>query len=148
MEKQVENLLKDYYWMRNEIDRLEKCLAGSSSPMRSWGVAKYGIESVLSAGSSIRSQAELKNLDIREERLYKRLVTLQSRVYAIETATEDIEGEISKIVYECILDGMTYREIGFHLGLSKDKIRELKREIIRTVAKSERFRILFKELVS
>jgi DNA-binding CsgD family transcriptional regulator len=131
IEKVIEDLLKDYFWMRNEVKRLSKLLYGVNIPMKSWGIAQYGIEAAMPKGSSGKSQAELRDLDIREERLYKRLVSYQEKVYAIEIAADFIKDEKSRIVYDCLLEGMSYQEIANHLGISKDKVRDMKKGIIR-----------------
>jgi hypothetical protein len=143
--EQIEALLRDYRWMRKEVDRLERILFGYSSPMRSWGVSQYGIEATLPKGSPGKSQAELKDMDIREERLYKRLKKYQKIVYAIELAVDFIEDEKMKIVYDCILEGMSYRAIGYHLGISREQVRRMKNKIIDHLCQSCHFLQLLKE---
>jgi DNA-binding CsgD family transcriptional regulator len=139
IEKAIEDLLKDYFWMKNEVKRLSVLLYGVSIPMRSWGVAQYGIEAAMPKGSSGKSQAELRDMDIKEERMHKRLGSYQEKVYAIEIAAEFLEDEKSKIVYDCLLEGMSYREIGNHLGMSKDKARTIKASIIRQLRQKRQF---------
>ncbi|WP_284386133.1 sigma-70 family RNA polymerase sigma factor, partial [Bacillus safensis] len=97
---------------------------GTDIPMRSWGVAQYGIEATLPKGSKGKSQAELRDMDMREERLFKRLRKYEERVYAIEAAASKIEGEKNRVVYDCMMEGMSYRAIGLHLGLSREKVRQ------------------------
>ncbi|MGM7685288.1 hypothetical protein ACSVDA_24600 [Cytobacillus sp. Hm23] len=92
-EKEIENMLKDYHWMNKEIHRLYETLYGRGvaySHIRYKGVAKYGIDSVMPTGSAGKSQAELKDMDLREERNYKRLIKFVERVKVIETTAQEI----------------------------------------------------------
>ena len=68
-------------------------LYGSDIPMRSWGVAQYGLEAATPKGSQARGQTELREMDLREERLFKRLPYFEDRVYAIEIVARTIKGE-------------------------------------------------------
>nr|WP_238409502.1 hypothetical protein [Bacillus safensis] len=91
--KEIEGLVHNYHWMAKEVQRLQHVLYGTDIPMRSWGVAQYGIEATLPKGSKGKSQAELRDMDMREERLFKRLRKYEECVYAIEAAASKIEGE-------------------------------------------------------
>ncbi|MEB3127521.1 sigma factor-like helix-turn-helix DNA-binding protein [Bacillus paralicheniformis] len=128
--KEIEKLISSYHWMAKEVQRLQRVLYGSDIPMRSWGVAQYGLEAAMPKGSPGKSQAELRDMDIREERLYKRLEYFEERVYAIEAAARTIEGEQHKVIYDCMTEGMSYRAIGLHLGISRETVRRMKDEII------------------
>lgn len=128
--KEIENLISSYYWMVKEVQRLQSVLYGSEIPMRSWGVARYGLEAAMPKGSPGKSQAELKEMDMREERLFKRLQYFEERVYAIEAAARTINGERHRVIYDCMMEGMSYRAIGLHLGISRETVRRMKDEII------------------
>ncbi|MDU0070051.1 MULTISPECIES: sigma factor-like helix-turn-helix DNA-binding protein [Bacillus] len=128
--KEIEKLISSYHWMSKEVQRLQRVLYGSDIPMRSWGVAQYGLEAAMPKGSPGKSQAELKQMDLREERLFKRLEYFEERVYAIEAAARKIEGEQHKVIYDCMMEGISYRAIGLHLGISRETVRRMKDEII------------------
>lgn len=49
-------------------------------------------------GSPGKSQDELRQMDMREERLFKRLKYYEERVYAVELGAEKIKGEQHKVV--------------------------------------------------
>lgn len=121
-------LIRDYCMMKKEIERLQRILYGFSIPMRNWGVAQYGIEVTLQ-GSKGKSQAELKDMDIREQKQIERLELYQSRVYAIECAGDFLDREILKIVYDCMLSRMTRQQIAEHLEVSRDSVDKLRAEI-------------------
>ncbi len=67
---------------------------------------------------------------MREERLFKRLKYYEERVYAVELGAEKIKGEQHKVIYDCMMEGMSYRAIGLHLGISRETVRKMKDEFI------------------
>lgn len=122
--------------MKKEIARLQRIIYGSTSPMKSWGVAQYGDEAAMPRGSSGKSYAELRDMDIREEKQIRRLEDYQRNVYALETAIDVLEDERQKIIYDCLLDEMTYRQIALHLSMSKDFVQKQKNDIVRQIRQS------------
>ncbi|KON90393.1 hypothetical protein AF332_20650 [Sporosarcina globispora] len=141
---QIETVLRDYHWMKKEVVRLQKYLYGRPAPMKSWGVAQYGIEAAMPKGSSGKSQMELRSLDIREERLHKRLERLEVRVYAIEYAAELLEDERDRVIYDCIIDGMSFREISYHIGISRNHVKKAKEAILNQLSQKSQFVHLLK----
>jgi hypothetical protein len=125
----ITELIRDYRMMKREIERLQKIIYGKSFPMQSWGVAKYGDEAGMPKGSPGKSQAELITMDIREQKQYKRLEDYQRRVIAIESASDLLNREILKIVYDCMLSGMTRHQIALHLEISRDSVDKLRLDI-------------------
>lgn len=125
----IGELIRDYRMMKKEIQRLQKVIYGRSIPMSSWGVAQYGIEAAMPKGSSGKSQSELKEMDIREQKQIERLEEYQRKVYAIETAGDFLNKEILKIVYDCTLSGMTRKQIAIHLEISIDSVDKLRSDI-------------------
>ncbi|PUB12606.1 sigma-70 family RNA polymerase sigma factor [Paenisporosarcina sp. OV554] len=137
---EITQLIRDYYWMKKEILRLETILFGKNIPMGSWGVAQYGIDAAMPKGSSIRSAKELEKMDIREIRQIERLEAYRWNVYALESAADELDSEILKIIYDCLLDNMTYRQIALHLNISKDQVQRQKAEIIRQMRQTRQMR--------
>ncbi len=129
-------MIRDYNWMRKEITRLQRIIYGSPIPMVKWGVAQYGIEAVMPKGSKGKSHAEMDAMDLREKRQIERLESYQRYVYALETAVDVLEEERQKIIYDCLLDEMTYRQIAMHLNMSKDFVQKQKNEIVRQIRQS------------
>lgn len=136
---QIEELIRDYRWMKNEVRRLEKIIHGETVPMRNWGVAQYGDEASLPSGSKGKSQAELNDADIREERLLNRLDKYQHRVYALEMAGELLEDELERVVYDCLLDRMSYRAIAYHVGFSRNQAKKTKDAILNQLSQNSHF---------
>ena len=129
MEINIAELIRDYRMMKREIERLQRIIYGKSVPMRSWGVAQYGVEATLPHGSSGKSQAELRDMDIREQKQIMRLQEYQRKVFAIESAGDFLNKEILKIVYDCMLSGMTRQQIAVHLEISRDSVDKLRADI-------------------
>lgn len=132
----ISQMIRDYNWMRKEITRLQRIIYGSPIPMVKWGVAQYGIEAVMPKGSKGKSHAEMDAMDLREKRQIERLESYQRYVYALETAVDVLEEERQKIIYDCLLDEMTYRQIAMHLNMSKDFVQKQKNEIVRQIRQS------------
>jgi FixJ family two-component response regulator len=67
------------------------------------------------------------NLAVVESRLD--LFFKKRRVIAIESAGDLLNREILKIVYDCMLSGMTRHQIAIHLEISRDSVDKLRSEI-------------------
>ncbi|MEG7378925.1 sigma factor-like helix-turn-helix DNA-binding protein [Bacillus subtilis] len=122
---QVEEWIRDYNFMLREISRLSRILnkvefAGQKL------VATYGDEAGMPRGSAGISQAELRQMDRREKRLRKYEIIVDF----LERSTEDIEDEKNRIVFDCMLEGMKFREIALHLGVSRETVRRIKNDIV------------------
>lgn len=133
---QISQLIKDYRWMKNEINRLQRIVYGSTSPMKSWGVAQYGIDAAMPKGSKGKSFAEMDAMDVREKKQIERLEAYERNVYALEMAVDALSDERQKIIYDCLLDEMTYRQIALHLAVSKDYVQKQKNDIVRQIRQS------------
>ncbi|WP_233129855.1 hypothetical protein [Domibacillus epiphyticus] len=68
-------------------------------------------------------------MDIREQKQYERLKGYKRKVVAIESAGDFLDKEILKIVYDCILSGMTRKQIAIHLEISVDSLDKLRAEV-------------------
>lgn len=134
--ERIAQMVRDYRWMKNEINRLQRIIYGSSIPMIKWGVAQYGIEAAMPKGSKGKSQAEMDAMDVRERKQIQRLKNYERYVYALESAVDVLEDERQKIIYDCLLDEMTYRQIALHLAVSKDYVQKQKVDIVRQIGQS------------
>jgi DNA-binding NarL/FixJ family response regulator len=139
MKEQIESLLFDYHWMKKEVERLQRILYGYSTPMKSWGVAQYGIDAAMPRGSSGKSQTELIEMDLRENRLHKRLKRYEQIVFAIELAGNHLEDEKQIVIYDCLLDGMSYRSIAHHVGMSRNQVKKAKDTILSQLSQKSQF---------
>lgn len=135
-------MVGNYRFWKKEIVRLERVLFGFSVAMGSWGVAQYGLDAAMPKGSSIRSEKELEKMDVREKSQLMRLERIRSYVYALEKALDLIEDEQLKTIYDCLLEGMTHRQIAAHLSASKDYVRYKKQEVFSQISQNSQIRTL------
>lgn len=133
----ITQMIKDFKWMRNEVQRLQKLLYGHSLPIQNWGVAQYGVEAAMPKGSKGKSMMELKRIESLEEKRSNRLRRYETEVYLLETLGDTLQNETQKVIYDCLLEGMTYREIGLHLMISKDNVQKQRKEIIQQLIENE-----------
>ncbi|MDF2650094.1 MAG: hypothetical protein K0Q73_5899 [Paenibacillus sp.] len=141
-------LIRDYRMMKREIERLQKIIYGKVFPMNSWGVAQYGIEAAMPKGSKGKSQSELKSMDIRERKQLERLEKYEWAVIAIESAGDLLEKEIHKIVYDCMLSGMTRQQIATHLEISRESLDKLRADVKTQIESNQDFaKLLYGEKV-
>jgi hypothetical protein len=141
-------LIRDYRMMKREIERLQKIIYGKVFPMNSWGVAQYGIEAAMPKGSKGKSQSELKSMDIRERKQLERLEKYEWAVIAIESAGDLLEKEIHKIVYDCMLSGMTRQQIATHLEISRESLDKLRADVKTQIEPNQDFaKLLYGEKV-
>lgn len=133
----ITQMIKDFKWMRNEVQRLQKLLYGHSLPIQNWGVAQYGVEAAMPKGSKGKSVMELKRIESLEEKRNNRLRRYETEVYLLETLGDTLQNETQKVIYDCLLEGMSYREIALHLMISKDNVQRQKKEIIQQLLENE-----------
>ncbi|TQR21810.1 sigma-70 family RNA polymerase sigma factor [Psychrobacillus vulpis] len=132
----IARLVTDYRMMKAEIKRLQSIIYGFSIPMTNWGVAQYGLDAAMPKGSSGKSVAEMKQMDIREKKQRERLERMECIVFALESVFDILDDETAKTIYDCLLDGMTHRDIAAHLTTSKDFVRIKKQEIFRQISQN------------
>ena len=138
----IEYMISNYRLWKREIQRLERMLYGGYRSMNSWGVAQYGLDAAMPKGSSIMPKSELERLDVRERSQLARLGRLESYVYALEAAYDILKSEQQKIIYDCLLDGMTYRQIAEHMASSKDFVYRQKKDIVRQIGQNRQIRMI------
>ncbi|RWZ59876.1 DNA-binding response regulator [Halobacillus fulvus] len=124
--KQIEDALRDYNWMINEIKR-QRDLMKEPSPNL---VAQSGIESTLPKAVGETGDPVAQEV-IRRDKKTRWVHRLEEKVLYIQQRIHVIESERERAVLECLLDGMSMVAIGVHMGLSRRHIYNLKENIIR-----------------
>ncbi|MCT8138631.1 sigma-70 family RNA polymerase sigma factor [Anaerobacillus sp. CMMVII] len=140
--KELENVISDYQWLKREVARLEELLwgiGGVSGGSKSIGVAQYGIEAAMPKGSKGISKAELDKLDRREKKILTRIEKYKNMIEFVELGEESLEDPIQQTVYSCMMAGMSYRAIGKHVGVSREKVRQLRDEVINQLCQNCHF---------
>jgi DNA-directed RNA polymerase specialized sigma subunit len=127
--KQIAALLRDYFWMVNEIARQRGMLEDAGENL----TAQYGIEASMpkpQGGNSdpvyIEVQRRVKKT-ARIEKLEKKVSFLQERIYLIDNERE-------KTVLDCLLDGMSMIKISRHMGLSERHVFRIRDSIVDKMA--------------
>jgi len=129
--RQLEDLIYQYHWRKKELDRISNILWGSNRNNKSVGVAQYGVEATLpKPNTNLKSVPEMDDMDTRDKRLYDRWTGYQTKVYAIEVSTDYLEDEQQQIILDCMMEGMSYRSIASHLNVNRNKIRDMKENML------------------
>lgn len=134
---EVNEMMKDYLMMKKEVARLEQIIFGYTVPMINWGVAQYGIEAAMPKGSKGKSQSELKQMDLREQRQHNRLIKLRAKVILLERYTDSFSDLPTNIIYDRLLDGWTYRAIAEELNVGVTYVKERKHYIISVIVSAQ-----------
>lgn len=128
-EKQIENTLRDYNWMINEIKRQRELLEDPGTNL----VAQSGIESTLPKAQGESGDPVAREV-VRRDKKYTWIHKLEVKVSFIQEGMAVIEEEREKAVLECLLDGMSMVAISKHMGLSRRHIYTLKDRIVNRIS--------------
>lgn len=124
-EKQIEQALRDYNWMINEIKRQRELLSHIGTNV----VAQGGIESTMPKAQGETSDPVAQEV-VRRDKNNDWLNKLESKVLYIQKRMCIIQDEREKVILECLLDGLSMSAIGRHVGLSERHIRRIKDTIV------------------
>jgi hypothetical protein len=133
--QKTEEDLHSYHWMFREIERLKKELndaiktLGPSSRL----TAIYGDEAGMPQGQGLK----LSTMSISEQRFdrqWRRLKKLEQKVEKINQASDQITDDKERTVLECILDGIRMNMVARHVGISRQRLNEIKRLIVKKMA--------------
>ena len=128
-EKQIEQALRDYNWMLNEIKRQRDLLSNIGNNI----VAQGGIESSMPKAKGETSDPVALEV-IRRDKNSKWLDKLEEKVLFIQKRICIIQDEREKAVLECLLDGMSMSAISQHMGLSRRHIYNIKESVVYKIA--------------
>lgn len=135
--QKVEEEIKDYHWMLKEVERLRKEIdkAIVSNPaIQQKLVATYGDAAGMLSGKGLR----LSTLTFPEERYEKRIErmkSLENKVRQINDFAIELGDSKHRTVLECMMDGMRMNSIARHVGVSRQRLNEIKRDIVNRLAR-------------
>jgi DNA-binding NarL/FixJ family response regulator len=127
---QLQKLIYDYNWQSKEYLRIERLLNKIDGPT---GVktTQYGIEATLpKSNTSVKSKVEIDNMGKREKRQYERYIKFKSNVEFVESLADYVDDERQLTVLDCMMDGMSFRSIASHLKVSRNKLSEIKDDLL------------------
>lgn len=128
--KEIEQALRDYNWMINEIKRQRDLLKDYQGGNL---VAKSGVESVMPKAQGATSDPVAMEV-VRRDKASRWVQKLEEKVLFVQQRMSTITDEREKAVLECMLDGMSMRAIGQHMGLSERHIFRLRDSIVSQMA--------------
>lgn len=132
--RQIEDTLRNYNWMINEIKRQRYLLADGGASL----VAQSGIESTLP--KPVGNPSDPISIEvIRRDKKHGWINKLEYKVSFIQLGMHLIEDEREKAVLECLLDGMSMIAISNHMGLSRRHIYNIKDSIVNKIAHNAHF---------
>jgi len=128
-EKKIEQALRDYNWMINEIKRQRDLLSHVGGNV----VAQGGIESSMPKAQGETSDPVAQEV-IRRDKASRWVLNLEDKVLFIQKRIHVITDEKEKAVLECMLDGLSMVAIGKHMGLSRRHVYNIKTSIVSKIA--------------
>jgi Response regulator containing a CheY-like receiver domain and an HTH DNA-binding domain len=130
---EIEQILRDYHWMVREIERIRGYLAGAGERT----VREYGIESGMPKPKG-RTSDPVHQEVARREKQWKRVEKLEDKVRFVQERIELISDERERTVLDCMLDGMSFTAIAYHMRLSKGHVNNIKDSIVNRLFNSQR----------
>ena len=125
--KQIEQALRDYLWMMNEIIREREELNHIIG-----GNVVAHIDDMPKASG--QTSDPVANEAIRRMNKSKRVEKLEDKVLEIQRRAKVITNERELTVLNCMMDGMSMRAISKHMGLSERHVFRLKDSIVEQMA--------------
>ncbi|MFT8928510.1 MAG: helix-turn-helix domain-containing protein [Sporolactobacillus sp.] len=122
--KDIAKILRDYFWIINEIARQRKMMSEVSANM----TGQYGIESSLPHGKNGRSDPVANEVERRDKK-FKWIAKLEEKALYVQKGATLITDEREKAVLECMLDGMSIIAISRHMGLSRRHVQRIRDDI-------------------
>lgn len=123
------NIILDYHWMVKEVNRLNLQMQS----VETVGVASYSDEPKSSSGVSRRLEGEV----IRRERKHDRRKKYEVRIALIRDSYHLIEKEQDKVVFDCMLDGMSINAIAIHLNMNRKTVQRIRDRIIECIQEGQ-----------
>lgn len=127
---EIENAIKDYFWMNKEIIRLREELSTTNTSL----TAGYGIEATMPKGNTTTNQIEREI--VQRDRRHKTLRKFEDKVSFIEIHADCVRDDKELTVLNCLLDGMSIVSISQHMGFSERKVYGIKDDIVNKILKN------------
>lgn len=124
--KEIEQALRDYNWMLNEIKRQREILNHIG------GNITANIDDMPKGEGQTSDPVAMEV--IRRDKTSRWLQKLENKVLEIQKRMKVIENERERAVLECMLDGMSMRAISNHMGLSERHVFRIKDSIVKQMA--------------
>lgn len=123
--KEIENILKDYHWMINSVKILKDSMKDAGEGL----TAQYGDEAGMPKAQGITGDPIYREIERREKR-YSVINKYKAKISIIQDRLHIIEDDRELEVLHWLLEGKSYRWIGYHMGLSDRHIRRIRDNIV------------------
>ena len=130
--QEVEQILKDYHWMVREIERIRKYLAGAGERV----VVNYESLDMPKPQGGVRDPVHAEVA--RREKQWRRVAKLEEKVMFIQDRIDLITDERERTVLDCMLDGMSFTAIAYHMRLSKTHVNRIKDDLVQKFYDSQK----------
>ena len=134
----IEQALRNYYWMVNQVERLERELSNIEISI----VPPYGLEASMPKANQISDK--VGKTVIKRDEESRHLKKLKSKIAFIDSGLKMIENDLEKSVMLCIMDGLSQFQISQHFKISEGKVRSIKSHIVREMNVLNDLKILAK----
>ena len=128
---QIENMLRDYHWMVREIERIRSYLSTAGERV----IVNYEGLDMPKPQGGVRDP--IHSEVARREKQWRRMAKLEEKVRFIQDRIDIITDERERTVLDCMLDGMSFTAISYHMGLSKALVTGLKDNIVNRFYESQ-----------
>ena len=121
----IEQALRNYYWMVNQVERLERDLSNIEISI----VPPYGLESSMPKANQISDK--VGKTVIKRDEESRHLKKLKAKIGFIDNGLKMIENDLEKSVMLCIMDGLSQFQISQHFKISEGKVSSIKSHIVK-----------------
>lgn len=121
----IEQALRNYYWMVNQVERLERELSNIEPSI----VPPYGLEASMPKVNLISDK--VGKTVIKRDEESRHLKKLKSKIDFIDNGLKMIENDLEKAVMLCIMDGLSQFQISQHFKISEGKVSSIKSYIVK-----------------
>lgn len=135
----IEQALRDYYWMVSQVGRLERELNNIELTI----VPPYGLEAAMPKSNQISDKVGKTVIKRDEESRY--LKKLKGKIAFIDEGLKRIENDLEKAVMLCIMDGLSQFQIAQHFKISEGKVSSIKCHIVKGMNVLNDLKILTKQ---
>ncbi|GIN96124.1 hypothetical protein J6TS1_19940 [Siminovitchia terrae] len=112
--EEIERILKDYHWMINSIKIMRESLKDPGEGL----TAQYGVESAMPKPKGTTSDPVYKEV-VRRGKRVKKIREFEEKILEFQGLFHKVHDERECEVLYWLLEGKSYRWIGYHMGWYK-----------------------------
>ena len=121
----IEQALRNYYWMVNQVERLERELSNIEISI----IPPYGLEASMPKANQISDK--VGKTVIKRDEESRHLKKLKAKIALIDSGLKMIENDLEKSVMLCMMDGLSQFQISQHFKISEGKVSSIKSHIVK-----------------